>query len=156
MISLRGVWKRYGLPFPRLSRRARPPTMTSSTASPSAETRPWVLRDVSIEVERGEMLALLGKNGAAKSTLLRLIAGVTPPTAGEVEVHGRLFPLLELNAAIHPQLTGRENARLLGILAGLGRRVVAERMGAIEQFTDLGSWFERPVRTYSAGMCARL
>jgi ABC-type polysaccharide/polyol phosphate transport system ATPase subunit len=109
-----------------------------------------------MEVGRGEMLALLGRNGAAKSTLLRLIAGVTPPTAGEVEVHGRLFPLLELNAVIHPELTGRENARLLGILAGLGRRVVAERMAAIEQFSDLGSWFERPVRTYSAGMCARL
>jgi ABC-type polysaccharide/polyol phosphate transport system ATPase subunit len=116
----------------------------------------FALEDVSFEVKRGETLGIIGHNGAGKSTLLKILAGVTPPTSGDVEVRGRIFPMIELNAGIHPELTGRENVRLLGAIMGLSRRDIEAKVPQIEGFCELEDWFDRPVRMYSSGMLARL
>jgi ABC-type polysaccharide/polyol phosphate transport system ATPase subunit len=116
----------------------------------------FALEDVSFEVKRGETLGIIGHNGAGKSTLLKILAGVTPPTRGHVEVRGRVFPMIELNAGIHPELTGRENVRLLGAIMGLSRGEIEAKVPQIEDFCELEDWFDRPVRMYSSGMLARL
>jgi len=157
-IRVEGLWKRYGLPigpvFHRLVKR-----LTGGMPEherPEREEGPWALRDVSFEVKRGETLGIIGRNGAGKSTLLKILAGVTPPTRGKVEVRGRVFSMIELNAGIHPELTGRENVYLLGAIMGLSRAEVNGVLPAIEEFIELDGWFDRPVRTYSSGMLARL
>jgi ABC-type polysaccharide/polyol phosphate transport system ATPase subunit len=116
----------------------------------------WALRNVSFEVKRGETVGIIGRNGAGKSTLLKVLAGVTPPSRGRVEVHGRIFPMIELNAGVHPELTGRENTYLLGAIMGVPGHRMASLLPEIEEFVELGDWFDRPVRTYSSGMVARL
>ncbi|SLM46425.1 ABC-type polysaccharide/polyol phosphate transport system, ATPase component [Nitrospira japonica] len=157
-IRVEGLWKRYGLPiapaFHRFVKRLtgdRP-----DHERPEQEEGPWALRDVSFEVKRGETLGIIGRNGAGKSTLLKILAGVTPPTRGRVEVRGRVFSMIELNAGIHPELTGRENVYLLGAIMGLSRGEMNEALPVIEEFIELERWFDRPVRTYSSGMLARL
>ena len=122
----------------------------------SENDRSWALRDLNAVIRRGETVGIVGRNGAGKSTLLKILAGVCSPTRGRVEVHGRVFPMIELNAGLNKELTGRENVRLLGAIMGLTRRDIQSRLPEIENFTDLGEWFDRPVRTYSSGMLARL
>jgi ABC-type polysaccharide/polyol phosphate transport system ATPase subunit len=124
--------------------------------SASTDEQPWALRDIGFEVRPGETIGIMGRNGAGKSTLLKVLAGVIPPTHGSVKVDGPIFPMIELNAGIHPELTGRENVYLLGAVMGLGREAVSELLPDIESFCELGDWFERPVRTYSSGMLARV
>jgi lipopolysaccharide transport system ATP-binding protein len=148
VVRVEGLWKRYGLPWMR--------DLRSALKRAKADAGPWALRDVSLEIERGETFGVIGDNGAGKSTLLKVLAGVTPATRGCAHVRGRLFPMIELNAGLHPELTGRENILLLGAIMGLGRHEMRTRMGAIEEFCELGEWLERPVRTYSSGMLARL
>ncbi|KPJ57615.1 MAG: sugar ABC transporter ATP-binding protein [Planctomycetes bacterium DG_58] len=114
------------------------------------------LTDVSFEVEKGECLGIIGRNGSGKSTTLGLIAGVLRPTSGHLETHGRICPLLELGAGFHFELTGRENIVLNGVLLGMTRGEVEERMDEIIAFSELGDFVHRPVRVYSAGMVARL
>jgi len=114
------------------------------------------LRDVSFEIARGEWVAMIGPNGSGKSTMLGLIAGVLQPTFGTIEAHGRISPLLELGAGFHPELTGAENVLLNGVILGLTRAMVRERFNKIVEFSGLGNEIDRPVRTYSSGMSARL
>ena len=114
------------------------------------------LDDISFEVARGECLGIIGRNGSGKSTTLGLIAGVLRPSTGTVETHGQLCPLLELGAGFHFELTGRENIVLNGVLLGLTREEVLERMDVIIHFSGLGTFIERPMRVYSSGMVARL
>jgi lipopolysaccharide transport system ATP-binding protein len=114
------------------------------------------LKNVSFELRRGETLGVIGKNGSGKSTLLGLVAGVLKPTMGSVEVNGRVSPLLELGAGFHPELTGRENAVLNGVLMGLPRKTVKERIEDIIEFSELGDFADQPIRMYSSGMMARL
>ncbi len=115
-----------------------------------------VLKGIDLEVKKGECVALVGKNGAGKSTLLSLISKVYKPTGGEVEVNGRLAPLLELGAGFHPDLTGLENVVFNGIILGLTRSQVAQRMADIVAFAELEHHIDAPVRSYSSGMLARL
>jgi len=115
------------------------------------------LDDVSFDVGKGEAVGIIGPNGSGKSTAMGLIVGVLQPQAGQVEVaEGRLCPLLELGAGFHPDLTGRENIILNGILLGLTRREVLARMDAIEVFCELGQFLDQKLRTYSSGMVVRL
>ncbi|HUU43356.1 MAG TPA: ABC transporter ATP-binding protein [Planctomycetota bacterium] len=114
------------------------------------------LSDVSLEVTRGESLGIIGRNGSGKSTTLGLMAGVLRPSSGEIETHGRIAPLLELGAGLHFELTGVENIMLNGVLLGLTREAVRERMDDIIAFSELGDFIHHPVRVYSSGMVARL
>ncbi len=115
-----------------------------------------VLRDVSLEVRRGECVGLIGRNGAGKSTLLKLIAGIYRPDAGVIETRGRIAALIELGAGFHPDFTGRENILINGMILGLKRAEVLERFDRIVEFAEIGEFIDAPVRTYSSGMFMRL
>jgi ABC-type polysaccharide/polyol phosphate transport system ATPase subunit len=114
------------------------------------------LRGVSLEVPRGQSLGIIGSNGSGKSTLLRIMAGITTPSAGTVEVQGRVAALLELGAGFHGQISGRENAVLNAVLLGLSLAEARERLDAMIAFAELESFIDEPMRTYSMGMFFRL
>ncbi|HEX8967783.1 MAG TPA: ABC transporter ATP-binding protein [Chloroflexota bacterium] len=117
----------------------------------------WALYDLSLSLGRGESLGLVGRNGAGKTTALRLLAGISRPTRGRVRTHGRVASLLNVGAGFHPELTGSENVLLNGVILGLSRREVRERYAAIVDFAGLDSAFmDTPVKHYSSGMYARL
>ena len=159
VVAMKGVWKRYGLPLPRWLQRQHRWLSRMGKDTPHSshkDARPWVLQDVNLQLNRGETVALVGRNSAAKSTLLKILAGVTPATLGEVVTRGRLFPMIEITGGFHQELTGRENIRLIATIVGLSRREVTHLLPEIEDFTELGVWLEQPVRTYSSGMVARL
>jgi len=114
------------------------------------------LRDVNLEVQPGETVGVIGRNGAGKSTFLRLIARVIPPTEGRVVVVGRVAPLLELGLGLHGELTGRENVMLQGALLGFTRGEMRQRMARAVAWAELEEFIDAPMRTYSTGMAARL
>ncbi len=116
----------------------------------------WALRDLSFEVGAGEALALIGPNGAGKSTALRLLAGILPPTRGRIEVRGRVGALIEIAAAFHGDLSGRDNVYLQGAIMGMRRAEIARSFDAIFAFADLEEFVDAPVKHYSTGMSARL
>ncbi len=115
-----------------------------------------VLKDISFEVHKGEAFGIIGKNGAGKSTILGLIAGVLKPSEGIVAIKGQIAPLLELGAGFHPELTGKENIILNGIIVGLTRAEVVRKIDEIIEFSELGEFINQPIRVYSNGMLARL
>jgi lipopolysaccharide transport system ATP-binding protein len=116
----------------------------------------WALREISLEVQPGEVLGIIGPNGAGKSTLLKTIARVLTPTSGRVYVRGQVSPLLELGAGFDPELTGRENVYLNGTLLGYSRETIAQYFDEIVEFSGLRDFIDAPVRLYSTGMYARL
>ena len=116
----------------------------------------WGVHDVNFAFAPGDAVALVGPSGSGKTTLLRTIAGVLVPDAGTLESRGRVASLLSVDAGLTPILTGRENAMLLGVLAGLPRRVARGTLGQLRAWTELGDAFDRPISSYSQGMRARL
>jgi ABC-type polysaccharide/polyol phosphate transport system ATPase subunit len=114
------------------------------------------LKDLSLHVQKGECVGIIGRNGAGKSTLLSVILGTTLPTKGIVKVGDWITPLLELGGGFHPELTGRENVILNGVLLGLTREEVVRRIPSIIDFSELSEFVDLPVRTYSSGMYVRL
>jgi ABC-type polysaccharide/polyol phosphate transport system ATPase subunit len=116
----------------------------------------WALRHVSFTVERGETVGIIGRNGSGKSTLLRVIAGIYPPDEGTVSVGGEVSTLFSLGSGFNPELSGRDNIYLDGIMMGLTKKQIDGILDAIFQFADLGDFIDMPVRTYSSGMRARL
>ncbi len=116
----------------------------------------WALRDVSLEIEPGESVGLIGRNGSGKTTLLRLAAGIFAPTTGRIEVGGTVGALLALGAGFHPDFTGRDNVYLSGSILGLPKGYIRERIDEIISFAELEEFIDLPVRTYSSGMHVRL
>lgn len=136
----------YGL----LSLRSR---RTKRTSKP---TDFWALRNVSLEVKRGEVLGLIGRNGAGKSTLLKVLSRITTPTSGRVEVYGRLGSLLEVGTGFSPELSGRENIFLNGAIMGMRSAEIAQKFDEIVEFSGIGPFIDTPVKRYSSGMYVRL
>ena len=116
----------------------------------------WALRDVSFQVEAGEILGIIGPNGSGKSTLLKILSRVTPPTTGSATVRGRAGSLLEVGTGFHPELTGRENTYLNGAVLGMSRAEIRARFDAIVAFAELERFLDTPVKRYSTGMYMRL
>ena len=116
----------------------------------------WVLRDIDLEVRRGESVGIIGRNGAGKTTLLRLLCGITQPTCGEINVAGRIAPILALGAAFDWEMTGRQNVLIGGAVLGLRRSEILQRVPSIAEFAAIGPFIDQPVRLYSAGMRSRL
>ena len=114
------------------------------------------LRDLSFELKSGDRLGLVGHNGAGKSSLLRTIAGIYPPTSGQLTVHGRIVTTLNIAVGLEPEATGFENIIMRGILFGLSRAEIEARIDDIAEFTELGDYLNMPVRVYSSGMMTRL
>lgn len=114
------------------------------------------VRDVDLEVARGETVGIVGRNGSGKSTLLRMICGTLDPTAGSLRVRGRVAPILALGAGFNPEFTGRENVLLNSAIVGMTDAVAREKLDSIAAFADIGPFFDQPVRSYSTGMYSRL
>ena len=116
----------------------------------------WALRRVNMTISKGEMIGIIGQNGAGKSTMLKLVARVLRPTEGRIVVIGKVAPLLEFGAGFHPDLTGRENVYLNGALLGFTREEMEEKFNRIVDFAELWDFIDVPMRNYSSGMWARL
>jgi ABC-type polysaccharide/polyol phosphate transport system ATPase subunit len=148
--------------YRRYSRRRQFATLKSALLSGSLirdlrpdETFP-ALQDVTFDVPRGLTLGVIGRNGSGKSTLLKLVAGISKPTTGTVTVHGRISALIELGAGFHPEISGRENVFINGIMLGLSKREITRRFDEIVEFAELEEFIDAPVKTYSSGMYMRL
>lgn len=116
----------------------------------------WAIKDLSFTLRKGDILGLVGQNGAGKTTLLKLISRVTRPTQGNLHTEGRISSLIELGAGFHPDLTGRENILLNGVILGMSQKKIAEKFDQIADFSELRSFLDTPVKRYSSGMYARL
>jgi ABC-type polysaccharide/polyol phosphate transport system ATPase subunit len=116
----------------------------------------WALKDIDLEIKKGEIFGILGRNGAGKSTLLKVISRILIPTEGRVWLKGNISPLLQLGAGFHPELSGRENIFLNATLLGRKREEIKEKLDEIIAFAEIGDFIEAPLRTYSSGMQARL
>lgn len=160
IIRVSQVWKQF-----RWHHQGRPRTLKEFVVSIIAPRKYKIahpfepfcaLKDVSFEVKPGEMVGLIGDNGSGKSTILKLITGISKPTKGKIEVQGRISALLELGAGFHPDFTGRENVFLNASILGLRRREIEARFDDIVEFAELRDFIDSPVKTYSSGMYMRL
>lgn len=162
VIAARGLGKRY-----RISHEpGRFPTLRDAVARQAArlvgrgpavrEETLWALRDVNVEVRRGEILGVIGANGAGKSTFLKILSRITPPTEGDARLRGRVGSLLEVGTGFHPELTGRENIHLNGAILGMTKAEVTRQFDAIVDFAEVERFLDTPVKRYSSGMYLRL
>jgi homopolymeric O-antigen transport system ATP-binding protein len=155
-IQVRAVGKRYQLGSgPYLTLRE---TLAGLARRDGGRARPevWALRDVDLDVDEGEVLGVIGLNGAGKSTLLKVLSRITQPTTGLSRTRGRVGALLEVGTGFHPELTGRENIVLNGVILGMKRREVSRRFDAIAEFSGVEQFLDTPLKRYSSGMYLRL
>lgn len=159
-VSFRAVWKRYLV-------RQRGNTTSDGSAGENSQRRAkpgrdrsqrefWAVNNVSFELEHGEALGIIGHNGAGKSTVLKLLSGITAPTRGEISIRGRLSALLEVGSGFHPELTGRENVYLSGSVLGMPREQIHRKLDSIIEFAGVQRFIDMPVKRYSSGMYVRL
>jgi lipopolysaccharide transport system ATP-binding protein len=158
-IQVRGLGKRFRTgPTPKAHERIehllRAPTRLWKPAQPSPEN--WALRSVSFDVSPGEIVALVGRNGSGKSILLKTISRVMKPTEGTIEIRGRMASILDVGTGFHPDLTGRENVFLNGVILGMKRAEVARAFDEIVAFSEVEKYLDIPVKRYSSGMRMRL
>lgn len=151
VLTVSGVSKRYAAYKSNVHRFA---TWFGANVTPVSEY--WANRDISFDVEAGEALALIGQNGAGKSTLLKMITGTIRPTMGQITVYGHISAILELGLGFNPEFTGRQNIYNAGGLMGFSQEELTSLMPSIEDFTEIGVFFDQPIRVYSSGMQARL
>ncbi|HEX8201007.1 MAG TPA: ABC transporter ATP-binding protein [Isosphaeraceae bacterium] len=142
-------------PWRRLARRFRSAAPAGANGRPSDESH-WSLRDVSFEVRPGEVIGIIGRNGAGKSTLLKVVSRITEPSAGRVELRGRVGSLLEVGTGFHNELSGRENIYLNGAILGMSRREITRKFDQIVAFAEVERFLDTPVKRYSSGMYVRL
>lgn len=164
-IRVRGLGKRYRIgsrqPYRRLTealnRKARSLGRRGrADAGKSGVETLWALKDVSFDVGEGEIIGVIGPNGAGKTTLLKILSRIVKPTEGWAEIHGRVGSMLEVGTGFHPDLTGRENVMLNGVILGMTRGEVEEKYEDIVRFSELWKFMETPVKHYSSGMYVRL
>jgi lipopolysaccharide transport system ATP-binding protein len=158
-VSINNISKAYRIPPPEL----RPTTLGEAVAKAFQNgfknrklEKYWALRNVSFEVERGEVLGIIGKNGAGKTTLLKILSRITEPTKGQIDLYGRVGSLLEVGTGFHPELTGRENIYLNGAILGMSRKEMDAKFDSIIAFSETGAFLDTPVKRYSSGMYVRL
>src|SRR5499433_3373485 len=116
----------------------------------------WAIKDVSFEVKEGDVVGIIGRNGAGKSTMLKMLSRVTEPTQGRIKLCGRVGSLLEVGTGFHPELTGRENITLYGVILGMGRKEISRKFDEIVSFAEVEKFIDTPVKHYSSGMYLRL
>src|SRR6202051_2615108 len=116
----------------------------------------WALRNVSFQVNEGEAIGIVGHNGAGKTTIMKILSGITTPTSGEISIRGRLAALVEVSSGFHPELTGAENIYLHGAMLGMRRSEIRKKIDSIIEFSGVGRYIEVPVKRYSSGMYVRL
>jgi lipopolysaccharide transport system ATP-binding protein len=143
-----------GAPFRALARTFG--GKSNSPEGPPKKEEFWALKDVSFEVQPGEVVGIIGSNGAGKSTLLKILSRITEPTQGRVEIEGRVASLLEVGTGFHPELTGRENIYLNGAILGMTRAEIRSRFDEIVAFAEVEKFLDSPVKRYSSGMYVRL
>lgn len=156
-ISAHGIGKRYqiGTSGGALYDRLAGPLRRRPGPRPQPASM-WALRDISFELAAGQVLGVLGRNGSGKSTLMRIIARVTAPTEGEAVTRGRVGAMLQVGTGFHPELTGRDNILLSGMILGMTRAEVERRHDQIVEFAEIGRYLDEPVKHYSSGMYLRL
>ncbi|MGH2553477.1 MAG: ABC transporter ATP-binding protein, partial [Chitinophagaceae bacterium] len=116
----------------------------------------WALQNIDLDIKAGERVGIVGKNGAGKSTLLKILSKITPPTSGQINMHGRVASLLEVGTGFHPELSGRENIFLNGAILGLSKKEIKKKLDEIIDFSGVGNFIEMPLKHYSSGMQLRL
>jgi lipopolysaccharide transport system ATP-binding protein len=160
VVKFNKVWKKYTKGEKFNSLRDAIPHLFRRTLKGSSEVllnkEFWVIKDVSFEVEKGEVLGIIGSNGAGKSTILKLLSRIIVPNKGALEITGRLSALIEVTAGFHPELTGRENVYLNGTILGMRRKEIDSKFDEIVEFSGVSEFIDTPVKRYSSGMYARL
>ncbi len=149
--------ERIGQRFKYLLNKIRPKKdLSPLTYNLSQEKNFWALKDVSFEIEQGEVVGIIGRNGAGKTTLLKILSRITEPTEGMAEIYGRVGSLLEVGTGFHPELSGRENIYLNGLILGMSRAEVKKKFDEIVAFAEVEKFLDTPVKRYSSGMYVRL
>ena len=162
MIKVEGISKRYQLGHIVSSRSLTNPfkrglqRLTGRSMQEEVAEEFWALRDVSFDIQQGEVVGIIGKNGAGKSTLLKILSRITDPSSGRIELNGRVSSLLEVGTGFNPELTGRENIFLNGAILGMARREIQSKFDEIVAFAEVEKFLDTPVKRYSSGMYVRL
>jgi len=163
IVSVRNISKLYHVGRPQGERPSLRQAVTSAVKSPftrlngrSSDDTIWALKDISFEAMPGEVIGIIGRNGAGKSTLLRVLARITKPSRGEIDIYGRLGTLLEIGTGFHPDLTGRENIFVNGTILGMKVKEIKRKFDEIVAFSEIERFLETPVKHYSSGMYLRL
>lgn len=148
-IELKNVTKHYVLHHEK-------PTFSERLVHRTKKEVFTALDDISLTIYKGEKVGIIGKNGAGKTTLLKIIAGITTPNSGSIKTKGKIVSLIDLEAGFHPDLTGEENIYLNGLIIGMSKREIKQKINEIIEFADIGQFIDAPMYTYSAGMKLRL